>query len=132
MTHGAQDGDKAHSICGTAEYMSPEMVEHSGYSFMSEVWSFGVFIYEMLTGATPFECDAPQYDSQERKALAHTANKARRNAERRKLSGPSPTNLKSFFPAGRRGGPSGVVTFAQRIHTHKIHSEAVCCYGTWG
>jgi protein kinase A len=26
-----QDGEKAHSICGTAEYMSPEMVEHSGY-----------------------------------------------------------------------------------------------------
>jgi len=59
-----KDGDKAHSICGTAEYMSPEMVEHSGYSFMSEVWSFGVFLFEMLTGATPFECDAPQYDSQ--------------------------------------------------------------------
>ena len=44
------------------------MVEHSGYSFMSEVWSFGVFLFEMLTGATPFECDAPQYDSQ-----VHTA-----------------------------------------------------------
>jgi serine/threonine protein kinase len=64
VTHGAQDGDRAHSICGTAEYMSPEMVEHLGYGFMSEVWSYGVFIYEMLTGATPFECDSPQYDSQ--------------------------------------------------------------------
>jgi serine/threonine protein kinase len=32
-------------------------------SFMSEVWSFGIFVYEMLTGVTPFECDSPVYDS---------------------------------------------------------------------
>jgi serine/threonine protein kinase len=30
---------------------------------MSEVWSFGIFVYEMLTGVTPFECDSPVYDS---------------------------------------------------------------------
>jgi serine/threonine protein kinase len=116
VTHGAQDGDKAHSICGTAEYMSPEMVEHLGYGFMSEVWSYGVFIYEMLTGATPFECDSPQYDSQ----VIYSPLSYSEQGEAKRTNGrcfrTQPHEPYRDPAADRRGGPSSVVTFAQRVH----------------
>mmetsp|Transcript_28029 Transcript_28029/g.53356 ORF Transcript_28029/g.53356 Transcript_28029/m.53356 type:complete len:768 (-) Transcript_28029:199-2502(-) len=55
--------ERAHSICGTAEYMCPEMVTHQGYRFMGELWAYGVFLYELLTGTTPFEKDSESADS---------------------------------------------------------------------
>ena len=45
---------KSHVICGTAEYMSPEMLRGQGSGLATDWWSFGCLIYEMLTGAPPF------------------------------------------------------------------------------
>ena len=41
-------------ICGTAEYMSPEMLQGLGFGRATDYWSFGCIIYEMLTGLPPF------------------------------------------------------------------------------
>jgi serine/threonine protein kinase len=47
-------GGGAHIICGTAEYMSPEMLHGKGFGQSTDWWSFGCLIYEMLTGRPPF------------------------------------------------------------------------------
>jgi len=47
--------NRAYSICGTVEYMCPEMVMQKGYTYPSELWAFGILIYEMISGTTPFE-----------------------------------------------------------------------------
>lgn len=39
---------------GTPEYMAPEMVSRSPYSFASDWWSLGCLLFELLTGRTPF------------------------------------------------------------------------------
>jgi len=44
----------AKSICGTAEYLAPEILLNQGHGKASDWWSFGGIIYEMLCGEPPF------------------------------------------------------------------------------
>jgi serine/threonine protein kinase len=47
------------SILGTFYYLSPEAVENREVNERSDIWSFGVVLYEMLTGRLPFDGDTP-------------------------------------------------------------------------
>ena len=49
--------ERTHSYCGTIEYMAPEVVrDHhgQGHDQAVDIWSLGILIYELLTGASPF------------------------------------------------------------------------------
>jgi len=43
------------TLCGTLDYLSPEMVEGEEHDESVDVWSLGVLLYEFLVGAPPFE-----------------------------------------------------------------------------
>lgn len=49
--------DLATTVCGSAEYMSPEMLAGKGYSRKVDFYSLGVLIYVLLTGHPPFQSD---------------------------------------------------------------------------
>jgi serine/threonine protein kinase len=42
------------TICGTIEYLSPEMIENKGHGCGVDIWCLGVLLFEMLLGYTPF------------------------------------------------------------------------------
>jgi serum/glucocorticoid-regulated kinase 2 len=42
------------SMCGTPEYMAPEVLNQSGHGFCVDYWGLGMLVYEMMTGLPPW------------------------------------------------------------------------------
>ncbi len=49
--------NKRKTMCGTLDYLPPEMVEGSQYDDSVDQWCLGILCYEFLVGAPPFESD---------------------------------------------------------------------------
>ena len=46
--------DRSTTLCGTPEYMAPEMLKEQGHGPMVDVWALGCMAYEFLQGQPPF------------------------------------------------------------------------------
>ncbi|PKD43351.1 serine/threonine-protein kinase [Rhodohalobacter barkolensis] len=56
-TAGVEEITRAGSTLGTISYMSPEQIRGEGVDKQSDIWSFGVVLYQMVTGRLPFGGD---------------------------------------------------------------------------
>lgn len=48
------EDDSTSTMCGTNEYMPPEMIRRKAYNQAVDWWALGALIYEMVTGYPPF------------------------------------------------------------------------------
>ncbi|GAB2271588.1 Serine/threonine-protein kinase Aurora-3 [Dionaea muscipula] len=53
-----QSRSKRHTMCGTLDYLAPEMVENKAHDYSVDNWTLGILCYEFLYGAPPFEAES--------------------------------------------------------------------------
>lgn len=50
------DDEKKFTVCGTPNYLCPEILRSKGHSYEVDIWAIGVSVYVMLFGRQPFDC----------------------------------------------------------------------------
>lgn len=53
--HAPPGFSRRHTLCGTPEYVPPEMLEQKPHDTRADLWSLGVLAYEFLCGFSPFK-----------------------------------------------------------------------------
>ena len=59
------------SCVGTHEYLAPELISGNGHGSDVDWWAFGVLIYELLYGRTPFRGASKEEEHRRRRKKTH-------------------------------------------------------------
>jgi protein kinase A len=54
-----EPGQRTYTLCGTPEYIAPEVLLNKGHGKAVDWWTLGILIFEMIAGQPPFCDDEP-------------------------------------------------------------------------
>uniref|UniRef100_A0A1I7Z3I5 Serine/threonine-protein kinase PLK n=1 Tax=Steinernema glaseri TaxID=37863 RepID=A0A1I7Z3I5_9BILA len=54
------EGERKKTLCGTPNYIAPEMLQKKGHSYEVDIWALGCILYTLLCGKPPFETQSLQ------------------------------------------------------------------------
>lgn len=54
-TQISYEGERKKTLCGTPNYIAPEILNKKGHSFEVDIWSIGCVMFTLLVGQPPFE-----------------------------------------------------------------------------
>ena len=63
------------TVCGTPNYIAPEVLDGRGYHFEVDIWSVGVILYTLYFGIPPFETEDANSTYQRIKECAYVIPK---------------------------------------------------------
>ncbi|KAI4880580.1 hypothetical protein NFI96_018138, partial [Prochilodus magdalenae] len=70
LSRRLEHGERAFTICGTIQYMAPEVLSGGPYSYASDWWSLGILLYALVAGVFPL-LPEPDHSSMLIKVVDH-------------------------------------------------------------
>ena len=104
---------RSFSLCGTPDYVSPELVLGKGHDHTVDYWAYGVYVYELMVGRTPF------FHDDQNQVFKMICNSSKHLSFPRKLD----STTREFVSALLAGDPNvrlgGTSTGSQGIMDHE-------------
>ncbi|XP_058088834.1 serine/threonine-protein kinase D6PKL1 [Magnolia sinica] len=115
---------RSNSFVGTHEYLAPEIIKGEGHGSAVDWWTFGIFLYELLFGRTPFK------GSGNEDTLANVVSQSLKFPENPPVGSPAKDLIRALLikePENRLGSARGATEIKQHSFFDGLNLALIRC-----